>query len=54
MIQEIDQYRGKNIIVYCRSGNRSRTAAKILNTNGFNAYNLVGGMNEWDGPVTTN
>ena len=53
-IQELDQYRAKNIIVYCRSGNRSRTATKILNTNGFNAYNLVGGMNEWDGPVTTN
>ena len=53
-IQELDEYRGKNIIVYCRSGNRSGTATKILNTNGFNAYNLVGGMNEWDGPVTTN
>ena len=52
-IQEIDQYRGKNIIVYCRSGNRSGAATKILNANGFKAYNLVGGMNEWNGPVIT-
>ena len=50
-IVELDKYRDKKIIVYCRSGNRSGTATKILNENGFNAYNMIGGMNEWKGEV---
>ena len=50
-IVELDKYRDKKIIVYCRSGNRSGTATKILNENGFNAYNLIGGMNGWKGEV---
>ena len=35
------------MIVYCRNGNRSKTATKILNENGFNAYNMIVGMNSW-------
>ena len=50
-IVELDKYQNKKIIVYCRSGNRSGTATKILNENGFNAYNMIGGMNEWKGEV---
>ena len=50
-IVELDKYRDKKIIVYCRSGNRSGTATKILNENGFNAYNMIGGMNGWKGEV---
>ena len=50
-IEEIDQYKNKKIIVYCRSGNRSEIATKILNQNGFDAYNMLGGMNEWKGEV---
>ncbi len=50
-IVELDKYRDKKIIVYCRSGNRSGTATKILNENGFNAYNMLGGMNGWKGEV---
>ena len=50
-MKELNDYRNKKIIVYCRSGNRSRTATKILNENGFNAFNLIGGMNEWKGKV---
>ena len=50
-IVELDKYRDKKIIVYCRSGNRSGTATKILNENGFTAFNLLGGMNEWNGEV---
>ena len=50
-IVELDKYRNKKIIVYCRSGNRSKTAARILNENGFNAYNMIGGMNGWKGEV---
>ena len=50
-IVELDKYRDKKIIVYCRSGNRSGTATKILNENGFTAFNLLGGMNGWRGEV---
>ena len=50
-IEEIAQYKDKKIIVYCRSGNRSEIATKILNQNGFDAYNMLGGMNEWKGEV---
>ena len=50
-IVELDNYRDKRIIVYCRSGNRSGTATKILNENGFTALNMIGGMNGWIGEV---
>ena len=50
-IGELKKFKDKKIIVYCRSGNRSRVATKILNENGFNAYNLNGGINEWEGKV---
>ncbi|MCR4335252.1 MAG: rhodanese-like domain-containing protein [archaeon] len=36
------------IIVICRSGNRSAKATKFLNENGFDAFNLKGGMLAWD------
>ena len=50
-MDELNDYRDKNIIVYCRSGNRSGIATKILNENGFNALNMIGGMNGWKGKV---
>ena len=38
----------KPIIVYCRSGNRSNTAANILIENGFKKiYDMGGGILEW-------
>ena len=48
-IDELDRYRKKKIIVYCRSGNRSSNAVRILNEDGFNAFNMIGGMNGWEG-----
>lgn len=44
----------KNYYVYCRSGMRSAKACEIMNELGFeHAYNLVGGITEWDGEVNT-
>jgi len=49
-LQELDKT--KNYYVYCRSGNRSGQACAIMNQLGFeNAYNLVGGFNEWKGEI---
>ena len=44
----------KNYYVYCRSGNRSRQACYIMNKMGFeNAYNLMGGIMQWDGEISS-
>jgi rhodanese-related sulfurtransferase len=47
-IGELEKYRGKEIICYCRSGSRSIKAASILNRKGFNAASLRGGMGDWN------
>ena len=39
----------KAVLVYCRSGNRSRSACAILASNGFEKiYNLNGGYTQWN------
>lgn len=38
---------GKKAVVVCRSGSRSRGAAKQLIAAGYDAVNLAGGMNAW-------
>jgi rhodanese-related sulfurtransferase len=45
----MDLYWGKEIILYCRSANRSFIAAKILIENGFEGkiYNMEGGIKVW-------
>lgn len=49
-LEELDK--SKNYYVYCRSGARSAQACSIMNQLGFeNAYNLLGGMMEWNGEV---
>ena len=52
-LEELDK--SKNYYVYCRSGNRSGQACAIMNQLGFeNAYNLVGGILEWQGELVNN
>ena len=43
-IDELQQFKDRNIAVSCRSGNRSVTATNILQENGFKAKNVIGGM----------
>ena len=35
------------VAVYCRSGNRSKNAAKTLSMMGYNVVELNGGYNDW-------
>ncbi|MDR5658498.1 rhodanese-like domain-containing protein [Serpentinicella sp. ANB-PHB4] len=37
----------QKIIIYCRSGNRSRTAANMLLKKGYNNVYDLGGINSW-------
>jgi len=47
-LDELKKYKNFEIIVYCRSGARSRRASEILVKNGFKfVYNLSGGIIEW-------
>ncbi|MDO5970748.1 rhodanese-like domain-containing protein [Flavivirga aquimarina] len=49
-IEDLDK--SKNYYVYCRSGNRSGQACAIMDELGFeNAYNLEGGILEWEGDL---
>jgi rhodanese-related sulfurtransferase len=44
--------KNKTYLVYCRSGNRSATACRVMAANGFtNLFNLSGGIGAWNGKV---
>ncbi len=47
-IEDIEDLRNEEVILYCRSGNRSGMAAMVLDQLGFtNTKNLTGGMLAW-------
>ena len=46
---ELAGFSGRTIVVYCRSGHRSRNAATFLEGRGYTALNLAGGIVEWNG-----
>ena len=49
MVEELEELKDKEVILYCRSGNRSGQAGMILDMLGFeNTKNLVGGMVSWE------
>ncbi|QOR75371.1 MAG: rhodanese-like domain-containing protein [Thermoflavifilum sp.] len=48
MIDEIEDWKDKEVIVYCRSGNRSGQACQLLEAYGFiRPRNLEGGILRW-------
>ncbi len=47
-VKELNKHKNKEVIVYCRSGNRSRRATRVLLQNGFDAKNMLGGMRAWN------
>lgn len=48
MVDELEPFKDEELIVYCRSGNRSGQACLILDTLGFkHTKNLQGGMLAW-------
>ena len=46
-IKNIDISKDKKIVVYCRSGSRSNTAAKELIKLGYEKVYDMGGINDW-------
>lgn len=48
-IEDIEDLRNEEVVLYCRSGNRSMQAAMILEQLGFtNTVNVIGGMLDWN------
>ncbi|MEO6638246.1 MAG: rhodanese-like domain-containing protein [Ginsengibacter sp.] len=48
-IEDIEDLRNDEVIIYCRSGNRSGIAAMVLDQLGFtNTKNLTGGVLAWE------
>lgn len=47
-IAEMEEHKEREIVVYCRSGNRSGMAKQMFVQAGFkNVKNLLGGMLQW-------
>jgi rhodanese-related sulfurtransferase len=47
-LDELEDYRDQELVIYCRSGNRSAQACMFLAASGFtNPINLRGGMLAW-------
>lgn len=47
-LYELEEFKNNEVVVYCRSGNRSGMAQHLMQNFGFeNVHNLVGGMEEW-------
>lgn len=56
-LTELEKFKGKPIVVNCRSGHRSNRACVMLKKSGFeNVHNLAGGIIAWEKaslPITT-
>lgn len=51
-VEEIEKYKDKPILVYCKVGVRSSVACNFLESEGFNnLYNLRGGILDFNGEI---
>jgi rhodanese-related sulfurtransferase len=53
-IEEIEDLKEEEVVIYCRSGRRSMMACMVLDTLGFtNTWNVTGGILEWQEKYAT-
>lgn len=55
-LSQLENFQGdksKNYLVICKSGMRSQRATDFLTSQGYQAVNVKGGMDAWNGPVET-
>ena len=46
---ELEKFKGRPVIVYCRAGNTSSSAGALLKKSGFEqVHNLTGGITAWE------
>lgn len=50
-LDELEPFRSQDIVVYCRSGNRSDSCAEFLRDQGFSGMNLTGGIIAWSDEI---
>lgn len=46
-IGDLEPYREKTIVCFCKTGGRSAKATEILERHGFKAFNMAGGIASW-------
>ena len=46
-LDTLQKYKDTKLLVYCRSGNRSAKASRVLSEHGFHVYNIKGGIQGW-------
>ena len=47
-VDELNKFKNKDILVYCRTGHRSAKASELLLKHGYKVYNMAGGINKWN------
>lgn len=47
-VAELDAYKGRPLIAYCRTQNRSAHAAEFLRERGFDVSVMAGGITRWN------
>ncbi len=48
-VNELERFKDREIIIYCRGGMRSAQACQYLGQQGFTTTNLSGGIMAWNG-----
>ncbi|WP_291579691.1 rhodanese-like domain-containing protein [Clostridium sp. UBA6640] len=51
---ELEDYKDRPILVYCKSGKKSSVACNLMEEEGFsNLYNLRDGISDYEGPTVS-